>query len=822
MVEHADLSELRFGADSGNLWLLARTTTMTDAAKTAVLVLVDTAPGLIQRDVPFSAGIHTTRAEYAVLLSGTRGWVADVASGAVRELPAGAVATDPSGYNNALEAKIPRTLLGPLPARFALAAGTGTAGGADPPRLADTGLGANLANVAFRKNEPVRNWWDKRQAFSLYEGTIDPFFADVELANLTGGSNQRYEPDSGYHDRIFTSDERISTEQGLEGVLQHYGVYLPTAYDDAEASPVQWWFHFRGGTAHIAAAAVPRIFKDMGEDHDALVVTPRGRGTSTWYVGKGHVDYREVWADVHRTFQVDERREYISGHSMGGWATYLMTILYPDRFAAGVPASAPVTQGLWTGVDVEGCDDLEAPDGDGTTPCFSGANGGRGRDQFTRPLLENTQWTPLAIYQGTADELVLSSGVTRQAERFQELGYRYRLYHFPAQEHYGPPIVDQWAEGARYEFSFVRPVSPPRLTYIRSMPFERATEEVNSGGVPLDFDFDSAYWMSGLEPVDSERGVARFDGRTHGVPEKPHIALPEAGGPASPDQAGPYAMIGQRWLDSGPVSEWRNAFEASLSGARAVRLNVEDMRLDPRSPLTGDVDADAVIRLQLDGAWPKRLVATIDGAAGYGGALAGSDRARRIARFAPDRAAPRRKLTALSRSSRRRPAAGSCQTRASRGCPSRTPKRRSALTQDRRVATRAASNGVASTSSTREGRRGPQPPGPWARASSFAGAARAGRFPQHLRAGALCVPARSRHRPRGSVRHGDEDRGAPRGDGAGPRIPPWRGRPRAALRVGSPRSRASGRTRGARAGHECRRPHRKRAARRGRPAGAGA
>ena len=215
------------------------------------------------------------------------------------------VATDPSGYDNAIEAKIPRTLLGPLPPSFSLAGATGTAGGTDPPRLADTGLGANLANVAFRDDEPVRNWWDKRQAFSLYDRTIDPFFADVELAKLAGGSNQRYEPGPGYHDRIFASDERDLEEQGREGILQHYGVYLPTAYDGVHDSPVQWWFHFRGGTAHIAAAAVPRIFKDMGEDHDALVVTPRGRGTSTWYVGKGHVDYREVWADVHRTFDVD-------------------------------------------------------------------------------------------------------------------------------------------------------------------------------------------------------------------------------------------------------------------------------------------------------------------------------------------------------------------------------------------------------------------------------------------------------------------------------------------------------------------------------------
>ena len=612
LVEHADLSELRVAADSAGLWLLARTTTMTDASRTALLVLLDTAAGSQERPVPFDAGIDSTRAEYALLLTSAGGRVANLATGAVSELPAGSVAADPAGYGNALEARVPRDLLGPLPDRFDVAAATGTPSASDPGRLTPTGLGANLANVAFRPDEPARNWWDKQQAFALHDGTIDPFFATVELPKLLGARNERYVPGPGYHDRIFTSSERISQERGLEGTLQHYGVYVPHAYEEGQGSPLQWWFHFRGGTAHIAAAAVPRIFEDMGEDRDALVVTPRGRGTSTWYVGKGHVDFQEVWDDVHRTFSVDRRREYISGHSMGGWATYLMTILYPDRFAAGLPASAPVTQGGWTGADFPGCDEFQAPDGE--TPCFTSANGGRPRDQFTRPLLENTRWVPLAIYHGTADELVHTTGVTQQGTRLHELGYRYRMYQFPAQEHYGPPIADQWGEGARYEFSFVRPATPPQVTYTRSMPFERATEEVNSGGVDLEFDFDRAYWMSGLEPVDPERGVARFDGRTLAVPDRPHLALPEAGGPAGPDQAGPYVMYGQSWLPIGIAPAARNAFEATLSGARSVRLDVASMRLDPHRELTGDLDTAAPLTLELAAAWPKRLTATLDGA----------------------------------------------------------------------------------------------------------------------------------------------------------------------------------------------------------------
>src|SRR5205085_7855052 len=56
--DEADLSELRVGADAKNLWLLARTTTMNAPVKTALIVLLDTAPGTTKRAVPVSSGIN--------------------------------------------------------------------------------------------------------------------------------------------------------------------------------------------------------------------------------------------------------------------------------------------------------------------------------------------------------------------------------------------------------------------------------------------------------------------------------------------------------------------------------------------------------------------------------------------------------------------------------------------------------------------------------------------------------------------------------------------------------------------------------------------
>ena len=616
-VDQADLSELRLAASRRDIFVLARTTTMLegppgegkDPVRTGLLLLFDSGGAETEPlPIPFGSGITSTRADTAVLLVEDRGWVADLHSGAVVALPADSVVTQPRGYRNAIEARLPRAALGSVKA-VAAASGLAAPGG---DRLSDLGLGANLANVAFRTGEPVRDWWDKRQALALHAGSIDRFFQDVDLAKLTAGANERWTPTTGYHERIFASKRKISEEKGREGVRQHYGVYLPSEYRAGEASPLQFWMHWRGGSANAGAALAPRIFHELGEGVDTVVVSPRGRGTSRWYVGKGHVDFREVWDDVHRTFSVDRARTYVAGHSMGGWASFLLTILYPERFAAALPASPPVTQGMWTGLDFAGCDEYEAG---GYTPCYGGANDGDARVQHTRRLLENVRYVPWAIYHGAADELVPVSGVTRQVERLVQLGYRHRYYLFPHQEHYGPPITDEWAEGARYMHTFARPRNPARVTYIRDMPFERATETIQSDEVPLDFSFNRAYWMSHLEPADSEKGVASFDGASAALVAEPHLAIPEAGGPAAVGQTGPFVMSGLRWdtaLGGEPPAK-DNSFTATLRGARQVRLDMKRMAIALASPVTATVASDKPLTLELRGDWGKRAPVVLAG-----------------------------------------------------------------------------------------------------------------------------------------------------------------------------------------------------------------
>lgn len=251
------------------------------------------------------------------------------------------------------------------------------------------------------------------------------------------------------------------------------------------------------------------------------------------------------------------------------------------------PASPPVTQGAYTGVDFPGCDNSQAG-GDGL--CYTDANGGDARAEDTYPLLDNLKWVPYAIYQGTNDELVPTTGVTLNVKRLQDLGYRYRYYLFPGQEHYGPPVIDQWVEGADYGVDRVLE--------------HHAADVGHLGRVGIAHE--------AVQPVDPSKGVARFDGRSLAIPDPARTPLRDAGPPAGPEQGYPYAMVGQQWL-LGRGAPTDNGFQATLTGASAVTLHTLRMRIDDARPVSGQISTDSPLALTLDGNWPSPVSVTVDG-----------------------------------------------------------------------------------------------------------------------------------------------------------------------------------------------------------------
>jgi dipeptidyl aminopeptidase/acylaminoacyl peptidase len=441
---------------------------------------------------------------------------------------------------------------------------------------------------------------------ALFGGSADEFLATVDLGKLESGATEELVPRPGYYERIFESTTPgLAVEGGNQGLFQHYGLYLPDNYRPDRAHPATFWLHWRGGKANSAGGWTPRVFRQLGDDLDGIVVSPSARGTSTWYLGKGHADFLEVWDDLMGSFSIDRDRVYVSGYSMGGFGSYLLGFLYPDRFAAAFPIVGPPTCGAFVaeGVEPIGQSECRTP---GQTNEVENAE-----KMLTFNFVENARNLPYVAFNGSNDELVPITGTTRQALRFAELGYRYRQYIFEGYEHYTFAILDEWVEGARYLSSFTRDPSPQHVTYRISPEMEEVVETVQTNGTPFDFTFDGAYWVDGLR-VEDPSAPGLIDAETFGRGGNEVLTLPEAGG-AAVGHSTPYTMHGMRWQKDAAIPA-ENRFSASLVNLAAAELDLVRMGLGTAQALTGDLTVVGNgVEIRLHGTWAEPPTVTIDG-----------------------------------------------------------------------------------------------------------------------------------------------------------------------------------------------------------------
>ena len=609
VAHHSDIEEARVAADADRLLFLVRTTGMTVTPGTAVLVLLDTESG---GSYP-APGAITTKAEWAFVAAGN---IVIASSYRGRPVACGAActaATNGAAFVNAVEIGVGRSILGTLPEKVGVAIATGVVNEAGTA-LADISTGeasADLVNVAFRFEEPVRIRMDRDQAVALLEGSIDPFLTAVEPAKLQGGYTESFRPGAGYYDRIYVSQSPVIREQQssseFQGAFQHYGLYIPASHRFGTPAPALLWLHPRSsGTAHLAAAWVPGIIRQLGERSGRVVISPSARGSSTWYVGRGHEDFLESWDDAMASFAIDPDRVVVAGHSMGGFGSYLVGLLYPDRFAAAFPIAGPPTQGAWAGAG----------------PPFEPANDGDVEAELMFNVIENARNVPYVIYQGTNDELVPTPGVVRMSSRFTELGYRNRLYLFPGQDHYSPLLVDEYSDAQRYLNSFVRDSNPAHVTYRVWPALERAVETIGvPQGATLDYTFDGAYWADELtirdgDPADPATW-GTFDAVTSGRAAPEIVGAPEAG-VVGVGQSSPFLMTGWQWLTLGAGTR-ANAATVSLTNIKTARLDVARMGLSTAEPLALTVTTDGPAAIRLAGSWavpPTVTGATADYADG--------------------------------------------------------------------------------------------------------------------------------------------------------------------------------------------------------------
>jgi predicted peptidase len=84
--------------------------------------------------------------------------------------------------------------------------------------------------------------------------------------------------------------------------------------------------------AKVAVHGPPKLVRQR-EDFPFILVSPQCPSDQTW----SDEALLALLDDVQKKYRVDETRVYLTGLSMGGFATWSLGLKYPERFAAIVP-----------------------------------------------------------------------------------------------------------------------------------------------------------------------------------------------------------------------------------------------------------------------------------------------------------------------------------------------------------------------------------------------------------------------------------------------------------------------------------------------------
>jgi hypothetical protein len=230
----ADLLELRLAADRDSLWILARMNTLKVPDSTVVAVAFDTDRRSTTGggEWPFGAGLKVAGVDRVVTLWGTGGAITRLPSGATA--PLRDVGVDTANDDNAIEARVPRGLLGGGPVLRVWAA-TGLwdpstrqwmpVPSGDPtathPGGGSATVPARAFNVAFRPNESG-SYMEEGQAAALANGDISALHADVDLRLLLSGATRPFKVVPG---RFYTvvMDQNLTIPPYNEG-LSYSGI----------------------------------------------------------------------------------------------------------------------------------------------------------------------------------------------------------------------------------------------------------------------------------------------------------------------------------------------------------------------------------------------------------------------------------------------------------------------------------------------------------------------------------------------------------------------------------------------------------------------
>jgi len=133
----------------------------------------------------------------------------------------------------------------------------------------------------------------------------------------------------------------------------HYLLYLPERYYQESERRWPLIYFLRGSgdddydSGFVMSFGLPEVLAlgEQLEDFPFVVVAPQVDPGQTWWSGDIQLVLDGLLDEISATYRVDATRVYLTGVDMGGYGSWHLATVYPEKFAALVSISG---SGYWT------------------------------------------------------------------------------------------------------------------------------------------------------------------------------------------------------------------------------------------------------------------------------------------------------------------------------------------------------------------------------------------------------------------------------------------------------------------------------------------
>lgn len=200
-----------------------------------------------------------------------------------------------------------------------------------------------------------------------------------------------------YHDlgAVRGADDTVY-KSPVDGTMQPLAVYVPQNYDEHKPTPLVVFLHGRTWSENDVIAT-PTI-REIAETTGTIVIAPYGQGDNQ-YADPASTDVYAALDAAEKAFNVDRRRVYLAGHSMGGYGVFIVGPKHPQ---------------IWSGI-------------------FA-ASGGMVTETVSATL-KALQNKPVYLVVGAKDEIVPQGYMAQNATLLKQSGIETHYYEEPGGMH---------------------------------------------------------------------------------------------------------------------------------------------------------------------------------------------------------------------------------------------------------------------------------------------------------------------------------------------------------------------------------------------------